>query len=170
MIYALELLVAQNIGFTIIAMFMIAAAFRVVTARNVVHAALSLVLVLAGVAAQYILLGAEFVAVAQVMVYIGAVVVLFLFGIMLTRAPLGLSDDLDNNQKGLSAVVACGMAGLLGYALWDAFGIKQFENIVVQRTSVLSDAIFGQYLVPFEVISVLLLAALIGAVVIARRD
>ena len=68
---------------------MIGAAIRVVTTRNVVHAALYLVLVLAGVAAQYILLAAEFVAITQVLVYIGAIVVLFLFGIMLTRAPIG---------------------------------------------------------------------------------
>jgi len=69
---ASDVLVAQNIGFGIIAAVMIVAALRVVTSRNVVHAALWLVLVLAGIAAQYILLAAEFVAVTQVLVYIGA--------------------------------------------------------------------------------------------------
>ena len=76
---------AENVGFGIIAAFMIFGALRVVTTRNVVHAALWLVLVLAGAAAQYMLLAAEFVALTQVLVYIGAIVVLFLFGIMLTR-------------------------------------------------------------------------------------
>ena len=76
--------VAQNVAFGIIAAMMIFAALCVVTTKNVVHAALWLVLVLAGVAAQYILAAAEFVAVSQVLVYIGAVMVLFLFGIMLT--------------------------------------------------------------------------------------
>ena len=79
-------MVAQNIAFGIIAVIMVVGALRVVTVNNVVHAALWLVLVLAGAAAQYILLAAEFVAVTQVLVYIGAVMVLFLFGTMLTRA------------------------------------------------------------------------------------
>ncbi|MGB3055074.1 MAG: NADH-quinone oxidoreductase subunit J, partial [Acidimicrobiales bacterium] len=78
------MLVAQNVAFGIIAAMMVFGAIRVVTTSNVVHAAVYLVMVLAGAAAQFILLGAEFVAVTQVMVYIGAIVVLFLFGIMLT--------------------------------------------------------------------------------------
>ena len=78
-------MVAQNIGFAIIAVAMVVGALRVVTTTNVVHAALWLVVVLSGAAAQYILLAAEFVAVTQVLVYIGAVMVLFLFGTMLTR-------------------------------------------------------------------------------------
>ena len=72
----------ENAAFIIVAAIMVLAALNVVTTKNVVRAALSLVIVLAGVAAQYILLAAEFTAVVQVMVYIGAVVVLFLFGIM----------------------------------------------------------------------------------------
>ncbi|MGB1724380.1 MAG: NADH-quinone oxidoreductase subunit J, partial [Ilumatobacteraceae bacterium] len=77
-----------------IAALMVYGALRVVSTRNVVHAALWLVVVLGGVAAQYILAAAEFVAVSQVMVYIGAVMVLFLFGIMLTRATIGAESDL----------------------------------------------------------------------------
>ena len=75
--------VAQNVGFGIIAAGMIFAALCVVTTKNVVHAALWLVLVLSGVAAQYILAAAEFVAVSQVLVYVGAVMVLFLFVVMM---------------------------------------------------------------------------------------
>ena len=82
---------------------MIFGALRVVTTKNVVHAALYLVLVLAGAAAQFILLAAEFVAVTQVLVYIGAIVVLFLFGIMLTRAPIGGDADLDPTRRGSAA-------------------------------------------------------------------
>ena len=80
--------VAMNVGFGMIAAMMIFFALNVVTTKNVVHAALSLVMVLAGAAAQYLLLAAEFVAVTQVLVYVGAVMVLFLFGVMLTRARL----------------------------------------------------------------------------------
>ena len=79
---------------------MVWGAIRVVTTKNVVHAALWLVVVLGGVAAQYILAAAEFVAVSQVLVYIGAVMVLFLFGIMLTRATIGADTDLNNKGWG----------------------------------------------------------------------
>ena len=90
--------VPANIAFGIGAAFMVFSAIKVVTTKNVVHAALYLVLVLAGVGLNYLLLQAEFVAITQFLVYIGAIVVLFLFGIMLTRAPLGISDDLDNHK------------------------------------------------------------------------
>jgi NADH-quinone oxidoreductase subunit J len=168
----LALLVAQNIAFYVIAAMMVFGAIRVVTCKNLVHAALWLVLVLAGVAAQYILLAAEFVAITQVLVYLGAIVVLFLFGIMLTRARTGTDTDLDNPTV---AMVGAGLIGLLlfgimGYALWDQFRDQEFDEMAVQRTAEVSDSIFSTYLVPFEVISVLLLAALIGAIVLARRD
>ena len=101
-----EQMATVNVFFFLIAAMMIGAAIRVVTTKNVVHAALWLVGVLAGAAAQFILLASEFMAITQVLVYIGAIVVLFLFGIMLTRAELGKSNDLDNNQKGVAAAVA----------------------------------------------------------------
>jgi NADH-quinone oxidoreductase subunit J len=161
------------------AVFMIAAAIRVVTTKNIFHAALWLVVVLGGVGANYLLLQAEFVAITQFLVYLGAVIVLFLFGIMLTRAPLGVSDDLDNNQRW----IGLGAAGLLlvvvGYALIETFGndkldFRAYETVAEAntngRTQAVADTIFGQYLIPFEMISVLLLAALIGAIVLARRD
>src|SRR4029079_11376935 len=111
--------IAQNIGFGIIAAVMIVAAISVVTNRNVVHAALSLVIVMAGAAAQYILLAAEFVAVTQVLVYIGAVMVLFLFGVMLTRARLGHEADLNNRNYWHAAPVALLMLGVMVYVLID---------------------------------------------------
>jgi NADH-quinone oxidoreductase subunit J len=164
-------LVAQNIGFGIIAAAMIVAAVRVVTTNNVVHAALWLVVVLSGAAAQYILLQAEFVAITQVLVYIGAIVVLFLFGIMLTRAPLGRAPDLDNPAM---RVPAFGAALLLlvttGGSVLATFGDDEIAFRAPNNVADLSDAIFSDYLIPFEVVSVLLLAALIGAIVLARRD
>ena len=168
----LALLVAQNIAFTIIAALMVVGAIRVVTCKNLMHAALWLVLVLAGAAAQYILLAAEFVAITQVLVYLGAIIVLFLFGIMLTRAKTGTDDNLNNSRSARLGAVVIGLllAGVMGYSLWDGFGDREFGDIAVQRTAEVSDSIFSTYLLPFEVISVLLLAALIGAIVLARRD
>jgi len=168
----LALLVAQNIAFYIIAALMVFGALRVVTCKNLMHAALWLVLVLAGVAAQYILLAAEFVAITQVLVYLGAIIVLFLFGIMLTRAKTGTDDNLDNSKQArtVAAIIGVLLAGVMGYSLWDGFGKREFGDLLVQRTAAVSDSIFSTYLLPFEVISVLLLAALIGAIVLARRD
>ena len=163
-------MVAQNVAFGIIAAAMIISAIRVVTAKNLVRAALYLVVVLAGVAAQYILLAAEFTAVVQVLIYIGAIVVLFLFGIMLTRAPIGEEADLDNDQRGLAAVVALGLLGVLVYVLNDAFHRTHIRFAGPQLTRQVGDAIFSTYLLPFEVVSVVLLAALVGAIVLARRD
>src|SRR3979409_1041817 len=92
-------MIAENVFFGIIAAAMAISALGVVTTKNVVHAALFLVIVLAGGAAQFILLGQEFVAWVQVLVYIGAVIVLFLFGIMLTRAPMHPEDGIGTNRR-----------------------------------------------------------------------
>jgi NADH-quinone oxidoreductase subunit J len=165
----------QEVAFWIIAVAMAAAALGVVRSPNIVHAALFLVVVLAGSAALYILLAAEFVAWVQVLIYIGAVIVLFLFGIMLTRAPM--RDDagkLDNDQRWAGAVVAMFVFGVLTALLVDAFGgndIHFGSDLVVQgRATNVAQSIFRTYVVPFEVVSMLLLAALVGAIVLARRD
>ncbi len=160
-----------QVAFGITAAAMCVSALRVVTTRNVVHAALYLVVVLAGAAALFILLAAEFVAVVQVLVYIGAIVVLFLFGIMLTRAEIGRLSDLDNDQRWLAAVVSIFLFGVLAFFLYDGVSDTELpEPSTVQTSGEVGQAIFTTYVVPFEVISVLLLAALVGAVVIARKE
>ena len=167
-------MVAQDIAFWILAVAMVLAALGVVRSRNIVHAALYLVVVLAGAAAQYILLAAEFVAWVQVLIYIGAIVILFLFGIMLTRAPMRSEGSMDNGQRAAAAVVGLFLFGVITALLVDAYGGKEIklENklVVIGRSSTIATSIFRDYLVPFEVVSMLLLAALVGAVVIARRD
>jgi NADH-quinone oxidoreductase subunit J len=168
---------AQNIFFYLIAAVMVFSAIRVVTTSNVVHAALYLVGVLAGAAAQFLLLSQEFVATTQVLVYIGAIIVLFLFGIMLTRARVGHDPDLTNSYWYVGAAVSVFLFGLLAYVLVDAYawsespmGGETQESFVGTNTQQVSDSIFSTYLVPFEVISVLLLAALVGAIVLARKE
>lgn len=168
---AADLLVAQNVGFYIIAAIMVVGAFRVVTTKNVVHAALWLVVVLAGAAAQYILLAAEFVAITQVLVYIGAVMVLFLFGTMLTRARIGAESDLNNKNWFMGVPVAVLLLATLVIALNDGFGSERLPaDAPVVSTQQISDQIFGPYLLPFWALSFVLLAATIGAIVLARRD
>ena len=165
-------MVAQNIAFGIIAAVVVLAALRMVTTRNVVHAALYLVAVLGGLGAQYVLLTAEFVATTQVLVYIGAVIVLFLFGIMLTRAKLG--EDEEANQSRNAQIVAALTAALLlavmVVALVDFFEDAELPEDTRTTTGEVADAIFADFIVPFEAVSVLLLGALIGAIVVARRD
>lgn len=164
-------LVAQNIAFGLIAAMMVYSALRVVTASNVVHAAVNLVMVLAGAAAQFILLGAEFVAATQVLVYIGAIVVLFLFGIMLTRAPMEGEEHARKDNWLAGAFTALPLLGLLIYALFDGFGKDRLPaDLAPTLTGDVSDSIFGTYLIPFEAISLLLLAAAIGAIVISGKD
>ena len=172
-------MVIENIAFGVLAAASVLAALRMVTTKNVVHAALYLVVVLGSVGAIYVLLVAEFVAAVQLLVYIGAIVVLFLFGVMLTRAKLGHEGELDNDQRGVAVVTALFLLGILGYTLVEQFedqklpeleGASRDAVVAARGTGAVGDAIFSTYLVPFEVVSVLLLAALVGAIVIARRD
>ena len=165
-----DLFVAQNVFFGVIALVMIFSALRCVTTRNVVHAALWLVLVLAGAAAQFILLGSEFVAVTQVLVYIGAIIVLFLFGIMLTKASMGDDDSVAGEKRLMAGLVAVLLAVVMGIALVDSYSDTRVVIDEPQRFAAVSDAIFSQYIVAFEAVSVLLLAALIGAIVVARKE
>ena len=168
-------MVAQNIFFYAIAAVMVGAALVVVTSRNVVRSALALIVVFAGVAAQFIILAAEFVAVTQVLIYIGAIMVLMLFGIMLTRARIGRDVDATNDHWWAGVLTALLLVGVMGYALVDAWGddpLPAEREITLDgsNTAAVSDSVFSQYLIPFEVVSVLLLAALVGAIVIARKD
>ena len=171
---AADVNVAQNVGFGIIAAIMIFAALAVVTTKNVVHAALWLVVVLGGVAAQYILAAAEFVAVSQIMVYIGAVMVLFLFGIMLTKATVGPDSDLNNKGWGVGIPVAVLLLGVLGYAVVDNYRdavlVDPSAQQIAGSTVALSDGYLGPFLVPLIAMSFVLLAAAIGAIVLARKD
>ena len=162
--------VAQNVAFGIIAAMMIFAALSVVTSKNVVHAALWLVMVLGGMAAQYILAGAEFVAASQVLVYIGAVMVLFLFGIMLTRAQIGKEAGLNNKGWALGIPVGLLLFGLLAWVILDAFEDDVLPDRGATPTVLLSDQFLSIYLVPFIAVSFVLLAAAIGAIVLARKD
>jgi NADH-quinone oxidoreductase subunit J len=171
LVAATDVNVALNVGFYIVAAVMIVAALFVVTSNNVVHAALWLVVVMAGLAGQYVLAAAEFVAVSQVLVYVGAVMVLFLFGIMLTRAQIGAERNLNNKGAWLGIPVALLLLGVMSWAIVDAFG----DDTLVEPagsfpTEEISDQILSPYLVPFIAVTFVLLAAAIGAIVLARKD
>ncbi len=141
----------------------------VVTSSHLVRAGLYLVISLGATAGLYLVLGAELVAWVQILVYVGAVVVLLLFAVMLTRAPIGPSDDLDRPAWPallIGAGVGVGLAALLADAYrWTIHPLP--EAGTAER---MGAQIFGNWVLPFEVISILLLAALVGAIVLSRPD
>lgn len=141
----------------------------VVTTRNVVRGALSLVAVLGSIGALFLLLGAEFLGWTQILIYVGAIVVLLLFGIMLTKAPIGAT-AVDNQQRAVAFLVAASVFGVMTYLIWRAFGDVRIELKQTVRTADIGRTLFERFVLPFEAVSVLLLAALVGAIVLARRE
>ncbi len=160
-----------NWVFTIVGLIVLLSAWRVVTSKNVVHAALFLVATLAGTAALFLILSAEFMAWVLVLVYIGAVIVLFLFGIMITRAPTGRDQGLDSDQKIWPALLSITTFALLSWGSIEAFGAQAVVDLgQATSTEAIGEALLGRFVIPFEVVSFVLLAALIGGITIARRD
>jgi NADH-quinone oxidoreductase subunit J len=167
--------VTVELLFVLLGVVATGSALLVVTTRQLVHAALWLVVTLGALAGCYLLLSAEFVAWVQVLIYVGAIVVLLLFGLMLTRAPIGVSTDLDApiGQRLAAAAVAGATAGVLGVCLVDAFHGERIELDTDRpsgQSGAVGAALFRDWVLPFEVLSVLLLAALVGAIVLSRRD
>ncbi|MEV4199413.1 NADH-quinone oxidoreductase subunit J family protein [Micromonospora globbae] len=141
----------------------------VVTTRHLVRAGLYLVVCLGALAGDYLVLTAELVAWVQVLIYVGAVVVLLLFAVMLTRAPIGASDDLD--RPGWPAALIGGGAGLgLAALLVDAYRWTAVALPEAGTAERIGGEIFRSWVLPFEVLSVLLLSALVGAVILSRPD
>lgn len=168
---------ASSVAFIVFALFSLGGALGVVTTRNLVHATLYLILSLFGAAGFFVLLSAPFMAVVQVLVYIGAIAILIVFAVMLTRSMTRLR-DLYNRQWVISGVVAVGlflllMAGVI-LPVWGLNGAQASNEVsaVVLNTVDLGKALVdqNQYVLPFEVASLLLTAAMIGAIVIARDD
>jgi NADH-quinone oxidoreductase subunit J len=160
----------QGLIFLVVAATSGFAAIRLVTNKNLVHAALYLVVTLMGMAIIFLLLTAEFVAWVQVLIYVGAVIVLLLFGLMLTRAQIGKT-ALDRQQRWVAGPVALVLFAVTTPVLWRFF---DGQMISLDRTSGNTEAlgmeIFTRFVLPFEIVSVLLLAALVGAVFLAKRD
>ncbi len=145
------------------------AALMVVTVRNIVHAALSLALSFVGVAGIYVLLRAEFLAAAQVLIYLGAITVLILFGIMLTRHLTGQRPPaLASHWPAAVVAAAALLAVLLHAAVRGVWPIA--ATAPVDSTTAVGLALVTNYVLPFELVSVILLAALVGAVVLAKDE
>ena len=161
---------AQEYAFLVLALVGTIAAVRLVTTKNVVHGALYLVVTLASVGATYLVLAAEFVGWVQILIYVGAIVILLLFGLMLTKAPIG-REALDNQRRGVAFLVGLAIVAGLVFMIQEAF---PWNGVRIARgeggTTSIGLSIFSDFVLPFEVVSFLLLAALIGAIVLSRRD
>ncbi|MEV4015510.1 NADH-quinone oxidoreductase subunit J [Nonomuraea angiospora] len=161
----------QEIVFLLLGAVAVGSALLVVTTKQLVHAALWLVVSFGALAGCYLVLTAEFVAWVQVLIYVGAVVVLMLFGIMLTRAPIGRSTDLDSGNRLVAALVAVATAAILVTVVIDGFHTAYTPLAPGHGAAKeLGASVFATWVLPFEALSVLLLAALIGAIVLSRTD
>nr|WP_051799213.1 NADH-quinone oxidoreductase subunit J [Catenuloplanes japonicus] len=139
----------------------------VVLTDHLVRAGLYLVVCLGAVAGLYLVLAAELVAWVQVLIYVGAVVVLLLFAVMLTRAPIGRSEDL--NRPAWPAAIIGGGAGVgLAVLLADAYRWVEVAQGPPGTAELIGEAVFRTWVLPFEVLSILLLSALVGAIVVSR--
>ncbi len=161
----------ETIVFFLLAFVIIASAIAVVTMRNIFHCALMLILCLFCVAGLYILLSAEFLAVVQVLLYVGAIAILMIFAIMLTSKLAGREKQMSNEQTFIGGFLAIVFAGGVIYAVRETFFRVSTEALPTGDNSLaIGNALMTEFVLPFEVVSILLLAALIGAIILARRE
>ena len=151
--------------FILLSVLTLAGGLGVVVTRNVVHAALFLLLSLVAVAGVYLILLAEFLALLQVLIYGGAIIIVLLFAIMLTRTS-EYPRISDNRQWPLAVVAAIGLAAVLGAAYLADPTVGTQAN--QPEFAHLANSLFTRWAIPFEVASLVLLVALIGAIIIAR--
>jgi len=159
-----------NLTFYVLSFCVIAGGIFVVTSRNLFHSAVFLVFTLFAVAGVFVLLHAYLLAAVQVLIYVGAVAMLMIFGVMLTTQLTNVRLRHVNEQVGWALLVCLLFVGFLIYGLWGTpFRVSQ-ANAPADVSHALGTALMTKYVLPFEVVSVLLLAALVGAVVIAKKE
>ena len=155
--------------FYFIAAATVLGAFGVVATGRVAYAAISLIFKLLAVAALYILLASEFLALVQVLLYAGGVAVLLLFVLMLTRAR-ELTAGLDGAQKPFAIVAGLSLMGTLIAMVFLTTWPRRAGEPAVVNINAIGDRLFRDFALPFEVASLVLLVALIGAIVLARSE
>jgi NADH-quinone oxidoreductase subunit J len=158
-----------TIIFWVFVLLTVVSAFNVVHSHNLIYAALSLLLTLFGVAVLYIFLWADFLAGVQIIIYIGGILILLLFGIMLTHKIISIQITQLNMQRGAAGASALGILVIL---LWMIFKTPWFTMAALEPQGTVREIgilLLSDYLLPFEVASVLLLAALIGAAMLSRK-
>lgn len=179
-------MVVTVILFWIIAVILVGSALLVVGLRNIVHSALALIVLFAMASGIYLLLNAEFIAIVQILIYAGAVTILVLFALMLTRTSnLSTGSNLNNRQWWLAAIIST----LVGLAIIFAATLSQYSTVhgsgtaygstgacalppnnVIYIGQLLYSPTCYSYVLPFEIASLVLLVAIVGAIVVGRED
>ncbi|HTP45049.1 MAG TPA: NADH-quinone oxidoreductase subunit J, partial [Candidatus Acidoferrum sp.] len=162
-------MILNQILFYFFSALAIASAILMVTRRNIVHGAVFLISTLLATAGIFLQLQAEFLFVVQIILYVGGIMVLFVFVIMLVNLDVSLRQVQFNRQKYVAAVLALVLAGQVFFSLWAArvglnLANRSADTMPARNTEAIGDAIFQRYMLPFEIASILLLVAMIGAV------
>ncbi|MDX1415647.1 MAG: NADH-quinone oxidoreductase subunit J [Candidatus Promineifilaceae bacterium] len=171
----------EQILFVLLAVITLSSGIVVVTHRNLFHAALALMVSFAGVAGFYITLDAGFLAAAQLLVYIGAISILVIFAIMMTRRLMQATEKPFNSQRGLGIVGALLTLVIMAFVITQYWPVAPSTEVPMASKTIVEDAIVqgsvaelgrsfvsvDAFVIPFEVASILLLAALVGAILVA---
>ncbi len=156
------------IAFWVFSIATVGSALAVVVLRNLLHAVLALIASFAGMAGLFVTLSADFLAVGQVLIYVGAIAVLMIFALMLT--PAGGRRNDEGRYVVPAGLGAVGLAAVVIYAVLDAdWGLTDREGFA-ETASLLGEALLDKWVLPFEIASVVLLAAMIGAIVLVRDE
>ena len=166
----------DTISFYLFAVMVLGGGILTITRRNAVHSAIALIVSLLGVAGLYLLQQAEFLFAVQIVLYVGGIMVLFLFVIMLVNLDQAAKERQFNRNWLVALAAVCVVGAQIGYFLWrgqGAFRIAEAGGAAATsalgNTETLADRLFSQYLLPFELVSVLLLVAVVGSVVMAKK-
>jgi NADH-quinone oxidoreductase subunit J len=156
-----------------VSLVLVFSALMVIFAKHIIHSALYLALALLCVATYFILLKAEYLAVVQIMVYVGAVVVMILFSLMLTRTRIGETTNIASRHLWTAGAVSALLLWALGIIIYmtrKGFTWSSSDKIPVLSVKDLGSILFSKYVLPFEIISLLILGALIGAAVLSMKE
>lgn len=156
--------------FYLLAAFTVALALMVVLAQNIVRAAVALIFSFCGLAGLYVLLDAEFLAAVQILIYVGGITILLLFAILLTSRIAGKGVRVQNEQKWVNGFVAAALMALLGAAAWRGFPALVARPQQPENTPAIGELLMTTYALPFEAVSILLLAGMVGAIFLARKE
>ena len=170
-------MLTDTVTFYIFAALVLGGGILIITRRNAVHSAISLIISLLGVAGLYLLQQAEFLFAVQIVLYVGGIMVLFLFVIMLVNLDLAAKERQFNRQLLVALISAAAVGAEIGYFIYRGKGAFHIAEIAPPppagvgrgNTEILADVLFSQYLLPFEIASLLLLVAVVGSVVMAKK-
>jgi NADH-quinone oxidoreductase subunit J len=156
--------------FYVLAFIIVVSAFMVVFTKNVIHSAFALFFTLFSVAGLYVLLNADFLAITQIMIYVGGILILLIFGVMLTTKITDINLKTKNINQVSSILFSSGIIGIMIFIiLTTKWNVRQNPEVHAETVSKIGTAFLSDYLLPFEIASIVLLVALIGSAMYSRK-